>query len=61
MQKKNTVPSDASKNFFNKLAPRFVLCVVQKKLSMLVYVLKTVGGAYAGKPYYDSNPDLSDI
>lgn len=59
--KKNIVLSNASKNFAQKLAPRYVLCTVHKKKSKLVYVLKNEDGSNAGqwhiqdlKPYNGS-------
>ena len=37
--KRNKVLSNASKAFAQKLAPRYVLCMVRKKLSRLAYEL----------------------
>lgn len=64
--KKNKVLSDAAQSFAQKLAPRYELCIVNKKLSKSVYHLKREDGSIAGnwhikdlKPYNDS-VDLSE-
>ncbi|KAF2905187.1 hypothetical protein ILUMI_00997 [Ignelater luminosus] len=64
--KKNMVLSSAPNDFSKKLAPRYVLCTVKKKLSKLVYRLDYQDGSDAGewhvkhlKPYYGSMSDLS--
>lgn len=65
--KRNIVLSNAARNFAQKLAPRYVLCVVHKKKSKLVYVLKNLDGSSAGewhiqdlKPYHGNESDLPD-
>lgn len=64
--KRNKVLSDASKGFTQKLAPKYVLCTVSKKLSKLVYALKHENGTDAGswhvkdlKPYFGPEPSIS--
>lgn len=57
--RRNKVLSDAATKFTAKLAPKYVLCTIVKKISRLVYALKNVDGSHAGewhikdlKPYY---------
>ena len=64
--RRNKILSDASRNFSSKLAPKYVLCKVQDKLSKLVYRLTNSDGADIGnwhikdlKPYFGSNSDIS--
>src|SRR5699024_8206386 len=64
--RKNKVLSDASKHFSAKLAPRYVLSIVSKKISKLIYSLRNADGTDAGeyhvkdlKPYLGSNSDVS--
>lgn len=64
--KRNKVLSDATRHFASKLAPKYILCVVKKKVSRLVYVLSNIDGTDAGewhvrnlKPYLGSNSDVS--
>lgn len=65
--KRNKVLSDASKDFAQKLAPRYVPCTVVRKVGNLVYELENQDGSNAGKwhvkelkPYCESASDLSD-
>lgn len=65
--KKNKVLSDAAQNFAQKLAPRYVLCTIRKKISKLVYTLENEDGSDVGnwhvkdlKPYFGSIPDLEE-
>ncbi|XP_072393875.1 uncharacterized protein [Diabrotica undecimpunctata] len=46
--RKNMVLSSAPKHFMAKLAPKYILCTVIKKLSPLVYVLRNPDGSNAG-------------
>lgn len=64
--RRNKVLSDAANNFSAKLAPKYVLCKIVKKVSRLVYSLENMDGSNAGewhikdlKPYYGSNSDVS--
>lgn len=64
--RRNKVLSDASKHFASKLAPKYVLCTVRKKISRLIYALSNADGTDAGewhvkdlKPYLGSNSDVS--
>lgn len=64
--RRNKVLSDAADKFSGKLAPKYVLCVVVKKVSRLVYALNNIDGSYAGewhikdlKQYFGSNSDVS--
>lgn len=65
--KSNKVLSDAAQDFAKKLAPRYVLCIVRKKLSKLVYSLEYEDRSSAGnwhvkdlKPYFGSVSDLEE-
>lgn len=64
--RRNKILSDAANKFSAKLAPKYVLCRVKKKLSKLVYTLEFMNGSPAGdwhvkdlKPYFGSNSDVS--
>lgn len=64
--KRNKVLSEAVSKFSAKLAPKYILCIIKKKISRLVYSLENMDGTFAGewhikdlKPYYGSNSDLS--
>lgn len=64
--KRNKVLSDATRQFASKLAPKYVLCKITRKISRLVYSLSNTDGSYAGewhikdlKPYLGSNSDVS--
>lgn len=64
--RRNKVLSDAANHFSAKLAPKYVLCTVKKRVSRLVYSLTNKDGSYAGewhvkdlKPYLGSNSDVS--
>ncbi|KAJ8965724.1 hypothetical protein NQ314_003947 [Rhamnusium bicolor] len=64
--RRNKVLSDAANKFAAKLAPKYVLSTVHKKISRLVYDLKNANGSPAGewhikdlKPYFGSNSDVS--
>jgi hypothetical protein len=48
--------------------PKYVPCIVDKKISRLVYSLKNMDGSDAGKwhvkdmkPYFGSNPELTVV
>lgn len=65
--KRNKVLSDATKQFSAKLAPKYVLCMITKKMSKLVYRLEQMNGSDVGnwhvkdlKKYYGSNSDVSE-
>lgn len=65
--RKNHVLSNASKNFAQKLAPRYIPGIIWKKKSKLVYVLKNENGSNAGvwhiqdlKPFNDLPSDSAD-
>lgn len=47
--RKNYVLSNAANQFSAKLAPKYILCTVAKKLSNAVYELKNIDGSKAGK------------
>lgn len=62
--KRNKVLSNAAQDFAGKLAPRYTLCKVKKKISRLIYDLVNEDGSGAGrwhvkdlKPYYNEAPD----
>lgn len=64
--KRNKILSDASAKFSAKLAPKYVLCKVRKKISKLVYELVNMDNSSAGnwhikdlKPYLGSNSNVS--
>lgn len=64
--RRNKVLSDATKQFASKLAPKYVLCKVRRKVSRLIYSLSNIDGTYAGewhikdlKPFFGSNSDVS--
>lgn len=64
--RRNKVLSNAANKFAAKLAPKFIMCTVRKKLSRLVYTLTNPDGSNAGnwhvkdlKPYL--NFDDSDV
>lgn len=64
--RRNKVLSDASKQFASKLAPKYVLCTVKRKISRLIYALSNTDGTDAGewhvkdlKTYLGSNSDIS--
>lgn len=64
--KRNKVLSDASAKFSAKLAPKYTLCKVRKKVSRLVYDLVNMENSSVGewhikdlKPYLGSNSDVS--
>lgn len=64
--RRNKVLSDAAIKFAAKLAPKYVLCTVRKKVSRLIYSLENADGSLAGewhikdlKPYFGSNSDVS--
>lgn len=64
--RRNKVLSSAADRFAAKLAPRYVLCTVHRKVSRLVYDLINPDGSKAGqwhikdlKPYFGSNSDVS--
>lgn len=64
--RRNKVLSDASNYFSAKLAPKYVLCRIRKKVSRLVYSLENMNGSDAGewhvqdlKRYFGSNSDVS--
>lgn len=64
--RRNKVLSDAEKKFSSKLAPKYVLCTVRKRVSRIVYALTNVDGTDAGewhikdlKPYFGSNSEIS--
>lgn len=64
--RRNKVLSNAANKFAAKLAPKFVLCTVTKKLSRLVYTLSNPDGSTAGnwhvkdlKPYSPVEDDSS--
>lgn len=64
--RRNKILSDASKNFTAKLAPKFVLCTIGRRISKLAYHLVNADGSDAGvwhvkdlKPYLGSNSDVS--
>lgn len=64
--KKNKVLSEAVSKFSAKLAPKYVLTIIRKKISRLVYSLVNMDGTPAGewhikdlKPYFGSNSDVS--
>lgn len=63
--RRNKVPSDAVNKFSAKLAPKYILCKIKRKVSRLVYGLETLDGYDVGnwhvqdfKPYYGSNSDV---
>lgn len=59
--KRNKILSDASQDFAKKLAPKFVLCKVKRKISKLVYALSNQDGSNAGIWHIkDLKPYLSD-
>lgn len=65
--RRNKVLSSAANKFMAKLAPKYILCTVRKKLSPLVYVLTNPDGTNAGnwhvkdlKPYRAFEDDASD-
>ena len=65
--RRNKVLSNAGINFSAKLAPRFILSSVRKKISNLVYVLVDENGTNAGrwhikdlKPYQGHTIDDDD-
>lgn len=47
--RKNYVLSSAANQLSSKLAPKYILCQVYKKVSNLVYELKNIDGSKAGK------------
>lgn len=64
--RRNKVLSDAAIKFAAKLAPKYVLCTVRRKISRLVYALQNTDGSDAGewhikdlKPYFGSNSQIS--
>jgi hypothetical protein len=64
--RRNKVLSDAANKFTAKLAPKYVLCTVVKKISRVVYSLRNKDGTNAGewhikdlKEYFGSNSDVS--
>ncbi|KAJ3661561.1 hypothetical protein Zmor_005952 [Zophobas morio] len=64
--RRNKVLSDAAQYFSANLAPRFVLSVVVKKSSPIIYELANPNGSPVGryhvkdlKPYFVSNSDVS--
>lgn len=64
--KRNKALSKAANHFSAKLAPKYTLCTVIRKVGRLVYALKHEDGSYLGewhvkhlKPYYGSNSDVS--
>lgn len=64
--RRNRVLSDAVTKFSAKLAPKYILCTVKRKVSKLVYLLENEDGTLAGeyhikdlKPHFGSNSDIS--
>lgn len=64
--RRNRVLSDAANQFSAKLVPKYILCIVRKKISNIIYELETVGSKIIGnwhvkdmKPYFGSNSDIS--
>lgn len=64
--RKNKVLSDASKKFSAKLAPKYVLRKVRRKVSRVCYELQDMSNSSDGiwhikdlKPYFGSNSDVS--
>lgn len=64
--RRNKVLSDASIKFSAKLAPKYILCVVRKKISNTIYELSEINSSNVGiwhikdlKPYFGSNSDVS--
>lgn len=64
--RRNKVLSDATNKFSAKLAPKYVLCTVIKRISRLVYSLRNADNSYGGewhikdlKKYFGSNSDVS--
>lgn len=64
--RRNRVLSDASAKFSAKLAPKYILSKVRKRISRLVYLLENENGTIAGeyhikdfKPHFGSNSDES--
>lgn len=64
--RRNRVLSDAVTKFSAKLAPKYILCTVKKRVSKLVYLLENQNGTLAGeyhikdlKPHFGSNSDIS--
>lgn len=64
--RRNKILSDASRYFSAKLAPKYVLCTIRKRISRLIYALNNADGSDAGewhikdlKQYFGSNSDIS--
>lgn len=64
--RRNKILSDAANRFAAKLAPKYLLSVVVKKISRLVYSFENLDSSHCGnwhvkdlKPYFGSNTDIS--
>lgn len=64
--RRNKVLSNAAEKFSAKLAAKYILSFVEKRISRLVYSLRNIDGTYAGewhikdlKKYFGSNSDIS--
>jgi hypothetical protein len=65
--RRNKVLSDQARGYPAKLALRYILCLITRKVSPAVYELQNEDGSNAGrwhvqdlKPYFGSDEDLSD-